>query len=208
MPRQATTIGLTGGIGTGKSTVASILAELGAHIIDADRVGHEVYQPNTPGWQQVVDAFGSGIVGTDGKIDRRQLGQVVFSDPNALARLNAIVHPLIRDSVRERIDARHSAGLREPIVVEAAILFEAKWYEIVDVVWVVIAPRDEVSRRIATERRLSIADIEARIAAQMSDSARRQLADVVIENTGPPADLRRQVEAAWANLMRNDNSRP
>lgn len=203
MPEQAITIGLTGGIGAGKSTVARILAELGAHIINADMVGHEVYQPGTPGWRQVVAAFDGNVVAADGTIDRRKLGQIVFSDPSALARLNAIVHPLIREAVRERIQARHQAGLREPIVLEAAILLDAKWNEIVDQVWVVVAGIDDVVRRIATERNLAPRDIHARVAAQMSDADRRRLADVVIENTGSPAELRKRVEAAWANLMRS-----
>lgn len=201
MAELAITIGLTGGIGTGKSTVARILAELGAHIINADSVGHEVYQPDTPGWRAVVAAFGTEIVDTDGTIDRRKLGRIVFSDPQALARLNAIVHPLIRDAVRERIEARRSAGLQQPIVLEAAILLEAKWNAIVDVVWVVVAGLDDVIGRIATERRLSADEIQARAAAQMTEAERRRLADVIIENTGTPADLRRRVEAAWDDVM-------
>ena len=207
MPEQAITIGLTGGIGTGKSTVARILADLGAHVINADRVGHEVYQPHTAGWQQVVDAFGKEIVAADGTIDRRKLGQIVFADSTQLARLNAIVHPLIRDSVREAVAARRAAGHLQPIVLEAAILLEAKWNSIVDVVWVVVAGLDLVVHRIGTERGLTSDEIQARAAAQMSDAERRRHADVVIENIGSPDDLQRQVEAAWDDLMRASGSR-
>lgn len=207
MAEQTITIGLTGGIGTGKSTVGRILAELGAHVINADSVGHEVYQPDTPGWQAVVSAFGTAIVAADGKIDRRKLGQIVFSDPKALERLNAIVHPLIRDNVRDRIEARRAAGLPQPIVLEAAILLEARWNAIVDVVWVVVAGLDDVIGRIATERSLSAGEIQARAAAQMTEAERRRFADVVIENTGSPADLRRRVETAWDDLMRSSRRR-
>jgi dephospho-CoA kinase len=203
MPDRGKTIGLTGGIGTGKSTVARILEELGAHVIHADAVGHQVYEPGTPGFRQVVAAFGKDIVGGDGKIDRRQLGQIVFKDAAALARLNAIVHPLIRDEVRRRIGAQRAAGFCLPIVVEAAILIEARWTAIVDVVWVVVAPLAEVVRRISTERGLSADDIRARAAAQLADAERRRGADVVIENTGSLVALRRQVEAAWADLTRD-----
>lgn len=208
MSERTTTIGLTGGIGTGKSTVARILAELGADVIHADAVGHEVYAPNTPGWQRVVDAFGDDIVAPDGKIDRRKLGRIVFSDPNALARLNAIVHPLIRDNVKRRIEARRAAGASAPLVLEAAILLEAKWNAIVDQVWVVVAGLDDVVHRIADERSLSAEDIEKRAAAQMSETERRRYADVVIENNGSPADLRREVEAAWAALDKGSDRKP
>jgi len=201
MPDRLITIGLTGGIGAGKTTVARILEELGAHVIHADAVGHQVYEPGTAGWQQVVAKFGDDVVGTDGRIDRKKLGQIVFGDPAALTQLNAIVHPLIREEVRRRIDARRAEGFVLPIVVEAAILLEARWTAIVDVVWVVAAPLDEVVRRISVERGLSSGDIRARVAAQLDDAERRRFADVVIENTGSPADLRHQVEGAWKSLI-------
>lgn len=208
MPAKTRTIGLTGGIGTGKSTVARILGELGAHVINADTVGHEVYQPDTPGWQQVVDAFGQGIIAPDGKIDRKKLGQIVFSDPKALTRLNAIVHPLIRDNVNRRIEQQQATNSTAPIVLEAAILLEAKWNTIVDEVWVVVADLDDVVSRIADERGLSADDIRARAAAQLSDGERRRQADVVIENTGSTADLRRQIDAAWAALKPVSQTQP
>src|SRR5215470_9316522 len=108
------TIGLTGGIGSGKTAVARILAELGAEVINADLVGHEVYRPGTPGFAQVVAAYGNDIVGADGAIDRKKLGAIVFADAKALARLNSIVHPLIFESIRERIEARRREGATRP----------------------------------------------------------------------------------------------
>jgi dephospho-CoA kinase len=203
MPDLPKTIGLTGGIGTGKTTVARMLEELGAHVIHADTVGHRVYEPGTPGWQQVVSAFSRDILAADGRIDRKKLGQIVFADRSALEQLNAIVHPLIRDEVRRGIDAQRASGFRRPIVVEAAILIEAGWNSIVDMVWVVTAPIDEVVRRISAERGLSVDDVRARLAAQIEEAERRRFADVIIENTGSTAELRRQVEAAWAALTGN-----
>jgi dephospho-CoA kinase len=196
------TIGLTGGIGSGKTTAAEILAELGALVIHADAVGHDVYAPGTPGWQAVVDAFGRDIVDTaHGSIDRRKLAAVVFAEPLALKRLNAIVHPLIQQEIQRRIAALRSGGATAPIVVEAAILIEANWVSMVDEVWLLVAPKDCVVERVRSQRRLPTADIEARIAAQLSDAERRRFADVVIENTATREDLRRQLEAAWAHTQ-------
>ena len=135
-------VGLTGGIGSGKSTVAAILAELGARVIDADRIGHDVYRPGTPGFDRVVEAFGRGVVAADGTIDRRALGAIVFADPAARARLNAIVHPLIAGDLAGTIARARADGFAGPIVIEAAILLEAGWRSLVDRVWVVTAPAD------------------------------------------------------------------
>src|SRR5580704_19372389 len=116
------TIGLTGGIGSGKSTVTKILAELGAPIIDADKVGHAIYAPGGPAYDDMIAAFGTGILADDRTIDRRKLGPIVFADPAALKRLNSIVHPKLFARLREMIEALRAAGEARPIVVEAAIL--------------------------------------------------------------------------------------
>jgi dephospho-CoA kinase len=201
MADPAKTIGLTGGIGTGKTTVAKILEDLGAFVIHADSVGHDVYAPGTPGWQAVTDEFGRHIVADDGRIDRKKLGSIVFADPTALQKLNAIVHPLIRSEVQRRIATRRAAAPNQPIVLEAAILIEAKWHDVVDEVWIVVAPADDVIGRIAAERQLSDADVRARIASQLSDAERRTVADVIIDNTGSRAALRAQVEKEWRRLV-------
>jgi dephospho-CoA kinase len=193
-------IGLTGGIGSGKSTVARILAELGAEVISADLVGHEVYRPGTPGFEQVTAAFGREVVGEDGTVDRRKLGGIVFASPAALAELNRIVHPLIAEAVRQRIEHRRSEGGQRPIVIEAAVLIEANWVPLVDEVWVVRASPEAVVERIATERGLAAAQIRARIESQIDDEERRSHADVVIENTAGLDDLRARVEAAWQRI--------
>lgn len=195
---QARAIGLTGGIGSGKSTVAAILEELGARVIHADTVGHEVYRPDTEGWRQVISAFGPDIVSPDQTIDRRKLGAIVFGDSAALARLNAIVHPLIRAEIGARLAAYRQSGSSTPIVVEAAILVEANWVSLVDEVWLVVANRSAVVERVATQRGLKVTEIEARIDAQLTDAERRGAADRVIENFGSLDDLRASVRALWA----------
>ncbi len=191
------TIGLTGGIGSGKSAVAAMLAARGATILDADKVGHEVYVPGRPGWMSVVNAFGKGIVAADGTIDRKKLGAVVFADPGALRRLNALVHPLIADDVRARIERLRAEGATAPIVVEAAVLFEAGWDHLVDEIWVVVADRELAIERVMAMRGLSRSDVESRIESQLSDAERTRRATVVIGNGGSLEDLDAAVERIW-----------
>jgi len=197
----APVVGLTGGIGAGKSTVASLLAELGAEVIDADRIGHQAYRPGSEGFARVVEAFGPGVVGPDGAIDRRALGALVFADPAARARLDALVHPLIAAEVGRRIAAARAEGFARPLVVEAAILLEAGWSPLVDRVWVVSTRRENAIARVMAARRMTRAEVERRLDAQMSDAERRRHADQVLENDGSPAALRAAVEAAWRSLV-------
>ena len=151
-------------------------------------------------WRQVVAAFGAEILAADRSIDRKKLGGIVFANDEALARLNAIVHPLMFDEIGRRIAAKRAAGFRRPIVVEAAVLIEANWQPLTDVVWVVETPRSAVVARVAAQRGLPARDIEARIASQLSDAERRRHADLVIRNGGSLEALRRQVETAWHGL--------
>jgi dephospho-CoA kinase len=193
-------IGLTGGIGSGKSTVAEMLARRGAVVIDADRVGHESYRPGSEGFQQVVGAFGQEIVAPDGSIDRRALGAIVFAHPEARARLNAIVHPLIASEVGRRVAEARAAAEPRPIVIEAALLIDAGWRALVDRVWVVAVSAENAIARVTASRGLSREEVERRLAAQMPDAERRRQADLVIENDGTPAELEERVEAAWRSL--------
>jgi dephospho-CoA kinase len=195
------TIGLTGGIGSGKSTAARLLAELGADVIDADRVGHEVYLAGTQGWQRIVDCFGRSVVGADGEIDRKRLGAIVFADPKRLTELNSIVHPLIREEVRRRIAERRAAQSTAPVVVEAAVLIEAKWFTLVDEVWLVVADRESIYQRIAAQRGLDRSAIEARIGSQLDDDERRRHAQVVIDNSGSEGDLRAALTRLWRERL-------
>jgi dephospho-CoA kinase len=202
---KAPVIGLTGGIGSGKSTVAAILAELGAVVIDSDKIGHEVYRPGTEGFRRVVDAFGADIVAADGTIDRRQLGACVFGNPDALARLNSLVHPLIGEEVVRRIqaarDASEARGVPPPPIVIEFIILPPSW-RFFDRMWVVIVSRETAIARVTSSRGMSRQEVEQRIDAQVSNEERRRVADVVIENDGTMAELRAKVEAAWQELRR------
>ena len=195
-------LGLTGGIGSGKSAAAQILGDLGAVVVDADRVGHETYRPGTPGWQQVVDAFGREVVAADGTIDRTRLGAIVFADAAQLARLNAIVHPLIRAAVAERIGAARAAGRTPAVVVEAALLVEAKWDALVDEVWVVTARREVIEQRLMAQRGLDRSAIATRMRAQLSDQERAARADVIVDNSGSREALRAALAALWRDRVR------
>lgn len=199
-------VGLTGGIGSGKSTVARFLRELGATVIDADRVGHEIYLPGKPAYDEVVAAFGREIVASDGTIDRKRLGAIVFAEVAALRRLEAIVHPRIFATIKERIAQMRAQGATAPIVVEAAILAEAGWQGFFDQVWLVIAPLAAVLQRVQAERGLSPEQIEARIQAQMPVEERRKRATLVIDNSGSIEELRAKVERHWRDLLARDGA--
>lgn len=189
-------IGLTGGIGSGKTSVARLLAARGAAIVNADIIGHDVYSPGTPGWSAVRAEFGDAILAADNTIDRARLGAIVFADPKALRRLNEIVHPLILAEAQRQIAAFLTSSA-PAIVLEAALLVEASWTAGLDQIWLVVAPPDAVRQRLVRDRNMTPEQIEARVQAQISDAVRRQRADVVIENDGTLATLEERVERAW-----------
>jgi dephospho-CoA kinase len=190
-------IGLTGNIGTGKSTVAAILRDLGAEVIDADRVAHELMEPGTSEWERLVARFGAGVLQPDGGVDRRKLGAVVFADPSALRDLESILHP----GVRPRIRARFVAAERPVVVVEAIKLLEAGLYREVDAVWVVTADRDTQVRRLVETRGLSVGEAEGRVDVQAPQAEKVARADVVIHNNGDLAETRAHVLAAWEAIL-------
>lgn len=194
-------VGLTGGIGSGKSTVAHRLGELGAAIVDADKLGHGAYLPGGPAYDDVVAAFGREVVAPDGSIDRKALGARVFADPAALARLNAIVHPRIAEGIRVEIARLRGGDPRKPIVVEAAVLLEAGWQTLVDEVWVVVAPPAIAIPRLVASRGLTPEDATKRIAAQLSNEERTRAADRVIVNEGSLDALVAAVDAAFAERL-------
>jgi len=194
------TIGVTGGIGSGKSTVIKILAELGATILDADKVAHSVYAPGGSAYKDVVSAFGEGILAPDRTIDRKKLGAIVFGDSAALGRLTAIVWPRTFDRMREMVGEIRARGERAPIVIEAAVLIEAKWNPLFDEIWLVTAPRERVIERVRLERGMKPEQTEARIRAQLSDDERRTHATVVIANDGSIEELRGRLATLWAEV--------
>ncbi|MBI3248017.1 MAG: dephospho-CoA kinase [Deltaproteobacteria bacterium] len=194
------TIGLTGGIGSGKSTISQILAALGAFVIDADKVGHEIYLPGKEAWRQVTAAFGQDILAPDRTIDRKKLGALVFGSDAARKQLNSIVHPLMFQDIRRRIDEKRAEGFTQPIVVEAAILIEANWLPLTDEVWVVVTNKNAVIDRVTTQRGMAAKDTEARIASQLSDAERLKHAHFVIANDGSQEELERKVQDAWQRI--------
>jgi dephospho-CoA kinase len=194
------TIGITGGIGSGKSTASQILGELGAEVIDADIVTHKIYLPDTPAWREVVATFGAGVLAPDRTVDRTRLGPIVFSDPDALRQLNAITHGKIFSYIQGQIDYMRDKQATRVVVVEAAILLEAGWRSLVDQLWVVVAEVDVVIARLKTYKQFTEEQARARIAAQLSNEERIAQADQVIwNNTDLPA-LRQAVEATWQSL--------
>lgn len=190
------TIGLTGGIGSGKSTVAGVLNDLGAKLVDADRVGWEVYRTGTGGYRSVVDEFGEEVVGPDGEIDRKRLGSIVFGDPARMEALTGIVWPLIAGAVADRI-AEEAARGTSILVVEAAVLFEAGWENLFDEIWVVTAREEMAVERLISRDGVTAKSVLARVAAQIPDEERVRRADAVIDNGGDLTGLRRSVESVW-----------
>lgn len=192
-------IGLAGGIGSGKSTVGRLMVDLGAVHIDGDKVGHEIYLPGTPGWRYIVSAFGEGILNSSREVDRKKLSATVFSDKRELERLNAIVHPLIRERVQQLVHEAHKGGANV-VVVEGAVLLEAGWASIFDEVWIVTAPETLVVDRVRTSKGAPEQETMARISSQMSNEERRRFSPIVIENNGTLDELRSKVASEWHAL--------
>ena len=193
-------IGLTGGIGSGKSTVSQCLAELGAVIIDADKVGHEAFKPDTEAWHEVVATFGRQILTTSGEIDRKKLGEIVFSQPEALSQLNRIMHPKMHDMMKSQIEDYRRQGV-DVVVLEAAVLIEANWTSLVDEVWVTVASEAMVLERLKKQRGLDEGQTLARIRSQISSEERARHTDVVINNDGDLEEMRAKVKELWARLQ-------
>ncbi len=200
-------IGLTGVIGSGKSAVARMLAEMDAAVVDADRIGHSVYEPGEPAFDELKTAFGEGIVGSDGRIARAKLAALVFASAQALGRLNAIVHPRIRQRLAAEVAELRAAARVPAIVIEAAVLLEAGWQDLCDEVWLVTAPAASVRERLAAERRMTPAQVAKRLGAQLSEEERRRHADVVIENDGTLEQWRARLAEIWQQRVASASSR-
>jgi len=192
-------IGLTGGIGSGKSTVAKVLEAQGAAVLSADIIGHEVYSPGRPAWQEIVNEFGHDIVADDGTIDRKKLGPIVFSDPKNLAALNSIVHPRMKGMMRERLAALAHEGA-EITVLEAALLFEAKWDDLADEVWVTAVAPEIAASRTSERSGLPADQVLERIKSQMSNEERTRNAHVVIDTDCDLEGTTQQALDAWKKL--------
>jgi dephospho-CoA kinase len=196
------TIGLTGGIGTGKSVVANVLAEHGAVILNADHVGHEVYAPGGPAYDEVIAEFGREVVAEDGSIDRKKLGPIVFSSPEKLARLNAITHPRMKEMMRSKLAEVAGDGV-EVAVLEAALLFDAGWDDLTDEVWVTVVDAETAARRASERSGIPVEQVLERIQkAQMASEERIRRSDVVIDTSGTLEDTRRRTLQEWDKLRR------
>ncbi|HIF11955.1 MAG TPA: dephospho-CoA kinase [Dehalococcoidia bacterium] len=196
------TIGLTGGIGSGKSEASGILRELGALAIDADIVGHETYRSGQTAWGEIVEAFGDEVIGSDGEIDRRELGRIVFDDPGSLKRLTDIVWPKIREGLKDRMAGERDGGGTDVLVVEAAVLFEAGWENLFDEIWVVTASEKDVLERLERQRNQKPEQTRARVRAQMTNEEREQRADVMVRNDEDRAALAATVKKLWTDRTR------
>ncbi|MFF4254557.1 dephospho-CoA kinase [Streptomyces sp. NPDC001663] len=192
-------VGLTGGIGAGKSEVSRLLVESGAVLIDADRIAREVVAPGTPGLAAVVDAFGEDVLAADGSLDRPKLGSIVFADPDRLAVLNSIVHPLVGARSREL----EAAAAKDAVVVhDVPLLAENSLAPLYDLVIVVDASPETQLDRLVRLRGMTEEDARARMAAQATREKRREIADVLIDNDVPLEELQRRVKEVWADLVR------
>lgn len=191
-------VGLTGGIGSGKSEVSRRLVARGAVLIDADQVAREVVEPGTPGLAAIVREFGPGVLLPDGALDREKVGSIVFADPQRLAALNAIVHPLVGARMSELVARAPDGAI---VVYDVPLLAENDLAGMYDVVVVVDAPVETQLDRLVARRGMTEEDARARIAAQAGRASRRAIAHHVIDNSGSWADLDRQVDALWADLV-------
>lgn len=194
-------VGLTGGIGSGKSTVAEALSRRGADLVDADAVARAVVRPGRPALREIRERFGPGVLGRDGRLDRAALARLVFDDPDARRDLEAITHPRISAAIDERLTALEDDEPRV-VVVEHPLLVETGQAGRYPVVVVVEAPRPVRRDRLVRTRGMRAADVEARMEAQATETERRALATHVIDNSGDRDDLEAQVDRLWEELSR------
>ena len=192
-------LGLTGGIGSGKSTVARLLERRGAFVIDADQLAREAVEKGTPGFDRVVEAFGPDVVTPEGDLDRPALAARIFSDPAQKAALEAIVHPEVAQRFSDRVDAHRSTD--RIVVYVTPLLVELGLAPAFDVVIVVTASPHLRASRVASERGLSPEEVRRRMAAQATDEQRAEVADVLIDNDGSLAELEPQVNRLWVDLV-------
>ncbi len=197
-------IGVTGNLGTGKTTVSQMLVELGARHIEADELGHELLQHDKVARRQIVNAFGKSVLSSSGQIDRDKLAKLVFDDTEALSRLNQITHPRILRLVRQKIDEYRKSGARV-VVIEAALLIEAGWKSQVDQLWVTTAPEATIVQRLMKSRGMTEEQILDRLRAQMPQEEKARQADVVINTDCPIGELKVRVKELWKRLPTGSN---
>ncbi|KIL41688.1 dephospho-CoA kinase [Gordoniibacillus kamchatkensis] len=193
-------IGLTGGIACGKSTVATMLEQRGAIVIDADQIAREVVLPGMPALGRIAERFGPAVLAPDGTLDRKRLGAIVFSDEAARRDLEAILHPPIRALMRERKEHFELASPDKLVVLDIPLLYESKLEPMVSRVMVVYCPRKVQLERLVQRDKLTAEQAEARLAAQLPIEDKRRMADIVIDNSGTLEHTQRQVDTFWSSL--------
>ena len=193
------TIGLTGGICSGKSTAARFLEDLGAVIIDADKIGHEVLKPDTEVWHKVVDTFGRQVLTFGGSIDRKRLGDIVFGSPELLLKLNQITHPRIYQMAKTRLEDCRKRGV-SVVVLEAPLLPKVGWASLIDELWVTTASEAVVLRRLQERRGLSRTESLVRIRSQVPVQEQINCADVTIDTDCSLEELKIKIEELWQGL--------
>jgi dephospho-CoA kinase len=199
-------VGLTGGIGSGKSTFAALLAERGAQIVDADVLGHDAIKPGAPAWQSIVDQFGDEVIAPSTmEIDRRRLGEIVFGDANKRAALNAIVHPEIFRRIADELDRLR--GTDAIVVLDAALIVETGLDASCDVIVVVTSEVATRARRLTRTRGMSMEQVTARMAAQVDARALAEKADILVANDGSLEELVVEADRVWAELVRRNDSK-
>jgi dephospho-CoA kinase len=191
-------VGLTGGLGAGKSTVARLLAEHGAVVVDADELARKALEPGTSGFEQVCDLFGRDILDPGGRIDRRELAARVFADEGKRRALESITHPEVFRLLAETVEAHR--GTDAVVVFDAPLIIETGFHEAVDVLVVVTAPEEAQVERVVRERGMAEGEARARIAAQVGEARRNELADLTIPNDGDLEQLRSRVDELWREL--------
>ena len=194
-------IGLTGGIASGKSTVAKALQNCGALVIDADKLGHRAYIKGSEAFHQVVAQFGEDVVGPDGEVDRRALGAKVFGEGGSLKQLTDIVWPAIQDMAAKEINESLTANPDTVVILEAAVLIEAGWQSLVDEIWVTTVDPEVAIERASARDGVDAASVQARIDAQISNAERSAEARVVIDNSKDEAHLLKQLAERWHDLQ-------
>lgn len=199
---MTTIIGLTGGIASGKSTVADTLRDLGAVVVEGDQLGHRVYEPGTSGFEKVVNAFGHDIVAEDGTIDRRILGGKVFGAPEEMERLNGVMWPAIRDLAEQEFVKIGQENPDAVIVFEAAVMIEAEWQDMVAEVWIVTTKQETAIARLKSRNGLNREQALARIDSQMSNRERLEFADVKFDNSEAEDKLKSRVQYHWKRLLK------
>jgi len=198
-------VGLTGGIGAGKSTVAAMLEERGARVIDADDLARRAVRSGTAAFDRIVERFGSGVVAADEELDRAALASIVFADPDRRRELERITHPEVARMLQEALEPFRSTD--DVVVYASPLIVESGMTDACDVVVVVAAPAEDQLRRVGAQRGMSESDVRARMAAQASDDERAAAADVILDNGGTLEELEAQVDRLWRDLERTARER-